>query len=171
MQYTEPTLLSALDDGNFSFALGISPWLFGLLVLAIVLGVWFTYYRTTRPLTAQWKTFFITTRSGVLILILFCLLRPVITTIQTSPQETYLGILIDDSQSMSIGDLDGGQARQTAVEEALFENGLVEELAESFQMRVAPMFGWGRCSGVIPVSLAVGRGGPLRRPSVTTLRL
>ena len=135
MQYTEPTLLSALDDGNFSFALGISPWLFGLLVLAIVLGVWFTYYRTTRPLTAQWKTFFITTRSGVLILILFCLLRPVITTIQTSPQETYLGILIDDSQSMSIGDLDGGQARQTAVEEALFENGLVEELAESFQIR------------------------------------
>jgi uncharacterized membrane protein len=135
MQYTEPTLLSALEDGNFSFALGISPWLFGLAVLAIVVGVWFTYYRTTRPLSTQWKTFFTTTRSGVLVLILFCLLRPVITTIQTSPQETYLGILIDDSQSMSIGDLDGGQTRQIAVEEALFENGLVEELAESFQIR------------------------------------
>jgi len=31
--------------------------------------------------------------------------------------------------------LDGGQTRQIAVEEALFENGLVEELAESFQIR------------------------------------
>tara|TARA_B100001769_G_scaffold274956_1_gene274928 strand:+ start:1323 stop:3401 length:2079 start_codon:yes stop_codon:yes gene_type:complete len=59
----------------------------------------------------------------------------VITTIQTSPQETYLGILIDDSQSMSIADLPGGQSRRDGVEEVLFDGGLVEDLSDSFQIR------------------------------------
>ena len=60
MQYTQPTLLTALEDGTFSFAYGISLWLFGVLVLLIIAGVWFTYYKTTRPLTPAWKAFFVT---------------------------------------------------------------------------------------------------------------
>ena len=135
MQYTEPTIFNALEEGTFSFALGISPWLFGVLVFVIFLSVWLTYLRTTRPISQPWKLFLVATRGSVLVLILFCLLRPVITTIQTSPQETYLGILIDDSQSMSIDDLDGGQTRASGIEDFLFEGGLIEELSESFQIR------------------------------------
>ena len=135
MEYTEPTIFNALEEGTFSFALGISPWLFGLAVLAIFIGVWLTYLKTTRPISSPWKTFFVVTRGSVLVLLLFCLLRPVITTIQTSPQETYLGILIDDSQSMSIADLPGGQSRRDGVEEVLFDGGLVEDLSDSFQIR------------------------------------
>ncbi|MDG2421139.1 MAG: VWA domain-containing protein [Gammaproteobacteria bacterium] len=135
MQYTEPTLFNALEEGNFSFAFGISPWFFGVLVLFIIVGVWFTYYKTTRPVSPAWKAFFVTIRSSVLVLLLFCLLRPVITTIQTSPQETYLGVLIDDSQSMSIPDLNDDQTRREAVDEALFTGGVVDELRESFQIR------------------------------------
>ena len=135
MEYTEPTIFNALEEGTFSFALGISPWLFGLAVLAIFTGVWLTYLKTTRPISPPWKAFFVVTRSSVLVLLLFCLLRPVITTIQTSPQETYLGILIDDSQSMSIADLPGGQSRRDGVKEVLFDGGLVEELSDSFQIR------------------------------------
>ena len=135
MQYTEPTIFNALEEGTFSFALGISPWLFGVLVFVIFLSVWLTYLRTTRSISLPWKVFFVATRGSVLVLILFCLLRPVITTVQTSPQETYLGILIDDSQSMSIGDLDDGQTRASGVEDFLFEGGLIEELSESFQIR------------------------------------
>ncbi|MDA1372225.1 MAG: hypothetical protein O2971_15860 [Proteobacteria bacterium] len=135
MQYTEPNLLTAFQEGNFSFAYGISPYLFGLFVILIVVGVWATYLKTTRPLSRAWKSFFIATRSSVLVILLFCLLRPVITTQQVSPQETYLGVLIDDSQSMSIADLAGGQTRRQAVAEQFFENGLLDELAESFQIR------------------------------------
>ena len=135
MQYTQPNLLTALEEGTFSFAYGISPWLFGVFVLLIVAGVWLTYFKTTRPLTPGWKTFFVTTRSSVLVLILFCLLRPVITTMQAAPQETYLGVLIDDSQSMSIADLPGGQSRQAAIGEAFFEDGGIDELSEFFQIR------------------------------------
>ena len=135
MQYTQPNLLTALEEGTFSFAYGISPWLFGVFVLLIVAGVWITYFKTTRPLTPGWKTFFVTTRSSVLVLILFCLLRPVITTMQAAPQETYLGVLIDDSQSMSIADLPGDQSRQAAIGEAFFEDGIIDELSEFFQIR------------------------------------
>ncbi|MED5413070.1 MAG: hypothetical protein VYE30_12080 [Pseudomonadota bacterium] len=135
MQYTQPNLLTALEEGTFSFAYGISPWLFGVFVLLIIAGVWLTYFKTTRPLTPGWKTFFVTTRSSVLVLILFCLLRPVITTMQAAPQETYLGVLIDDSQSMSIADLPGGQSRQAAIGETFFEDGIIDELSEFFQIR------------------------------------
>ena len=135
MQYTQPTLLTAINEGTFSFAYGISPWLFGVLVLLIITGVWLTYFKTTRPLTSAWKIFFVSTRSAVLILILFCLLRPVIATMQAAPQETYLGVLIDDSQSMSITDLASDQSRQAAVAEIFFEDGVIDELAESFQIR------------------------------------
>ena len=112
MQYTEPNLFTAIEEGNFSFAYGISPYLFAFFVVLIIAGVSLTYLKTTRPLSLGWKSFFVGLRSSVLILILFCLLRPVITTLQVSPQETYLGVLIDDSQSMSIEDWNGGQSRQ-----------------------------------------------------------
>jgi len=135
MQFTEPNLLTALQEGTFSFAYGISPYLFGLLVLVIIVGVWFTYAKTTRPVSKGWKTVFVGLRASVLIILLFCLLRPVITTLQASPQETYLAVLVDDSQSMSITDLEGEQSRREAVTAALFENGLLDELSDSFQIR------------------------------------
>ena len=135
MQYTIPNLFTSIEEGTFSFAYGISPYLFSFLVVLIVGGVWLTYLKTTRPLSTVWKTFFVVTRSSVLVILLFCLLRPVITTFQVAPQETYLGMLVDDSQSMSIEDLNAGQSRRQGIEEAIFRNGLLDELSESFQIR------------------------------------
>ncbi|MEX2469984.1 MAG: hypothetical protein WD396_09530 [Pseudohongiellaceae bacterium] len=135
MQSAAPNLFSALAQGNLTFAYGISPWLFAVAVLLIFAAVWASYLKTTRPLTPAWKTFFVTVRSSVLVLLLFCLLRPVITTLQVSPQETYLGVIIDDSQSMSIADEDDSASRQEVVQQEFFEDGILEELGESFQVR------------------------------------
>jgi uncharacterized membrane protein len=135
MQYTEPNLFTALSEGNLSFAYGISPLWFLLIVVLIVAAVWLSYLKTTRPLSAGWKTFFIATRSSVLVLLLFCLLRPVITTLQVSPQETYLGVIFDDSQSMAIADMGGSTTRRDVVNDVLVEGRVLEELSESFQLR------------------------------------
>lgn len=135
MQYTEPNLISAFQDGSLSFAYGISAWVFLLLLVLIVSAVWAAYLKTTRPLTLPIRVSLVGLRSAVLALLLFCLLRPVITTLQVSPQETYLGVLIDASQSMGIEDMPGGISRRTALEASLFEDGLIDELAESFQIR------------------------------------
>ena len=135
MQYTEPNLLTAFAEGNVDFAYGISPLLFLVLVGLIVAGVWLSYLKTTRPLSLPWKAFLVGLRSGVLVLLLFCLLRPVITTLQVSPQETYLGVIIDDSQSMAITDMAGERSRQDAVRENFFDAGVIDDLAENFQIR------------------------------------
>jgi hypothetical protein len=135
MQSSAPTLLTALSDGSLSFAYGISPWLFAVFVILIVAAVWAVYYKTTRPLTGPWKAWFIGLRSAVLVLLLFCLLRPVVTTTQVAPQETYLAVLIDNSQSMAITDMPGGDSRQQVVQEAFLDDGLLDELSESFQLR------------------------------------
>ncbi|MFM1896018.1 MAG: hypothetical protein RLZZ385_1092 [Pseudomonadota bacterium] len=129
-------LFTAIEEGRFSFAYGVSIWVFLLLVLLLVGATWFTYRRTTRPLTRGWKTFFITLRSAILVLLLVCLLRPVISTYQVTPQETYLGVLIDDSQSMLVEDLAGSSSRQDAVRDLLFSNGgVLEDLSQAFQVR------------------------------------
>jgi uncharacterized membrane protein len=128
--------LDAIEQGRFTFAYGLSPWLALLVVVALVGAVWWSYRKTTRSLSPAWKTSLITLRSLVLILLFVCLLRPVVTTEQVVPQETYLAILVDDSQSMSIPDLAGSQTRAAAVSELLYGNaGIVEPLGESFQVR------------------------------------
>lgn len=129
-------LQEAIAQGRFTFAYGLSPWLALLLVVALVSVVWWSYRKTTRALSPAWKTSLITLRSLVLILLFVCLLRPVVTTEQVVPQETYLAILVDDSQSMGIADLAGAQTRAAAVSELLYGSaGIVEGLGETFQVR------------------------------------
>ncbi len=135
MPYSQPDLFSALRSGSVTFAYGVPVWMFALLVALIIAAVWLTYLKTTRPLTPLWKGLLIANRSSILVLLIFCLLRPVISTVQVSPQETYLGVLFDDSQSMGIQDLASGQSRQQAVQNVFFEEGVLEELGESFQLR------------------------------------
>ncbi|MDO8270339.1 MAG: glutamine amidotransferase [Gammaproteobacteria bacterium] len=128
--------LEAIQEGRFSFAYGLNPLLVLVFAAALVALVWFLYRKTTRTLTPGWKTLLITLRSLVLILLLVCLLRPVITTEQVVPQESYLAVLVDDSQSMSIADLGGSQTRAAAVSDLLYgDDGIVEPLGESFQVR------------------------------------
>lgn len=135
MEYNQPNLFAAFQSGNLSFAYGISPWLFVILAGLIVALVWLTYLKTTRELSPAWKTTLVANRSFILILLFFCLLRPVINTVQVSPQETYLAVLFDDSLSMSISDVEGGQTRQQAVAEKFYQDGVIDQLAESFQIR------------------------------------
>jgi uncharacterized membrane protein len=135
MQVAEPNLFTALSDGSLSFAYGVTPLVFALLVLLIIAAVWASYYKTTRPLSSNWKAAFITLRSAVLVLLLFCLLRPVVTTTQVSPQETYLAVLVDNSQSMAVADMSGDRTRMEAVQNEFVQGGVLEDLSESFQLR------------------------------------
>ncbi len=135
MQSVEPNLLTALSEGSLSFAYGMNPLWFALAVVLVIAAVWASYYKTTRPLSPAWKTWFIGLRSAVLILLLFILLRPVVNTNQVSPQETYLAVLMDNSQSMSVADMPGGRTRQEVVYQEFIEDGVLDDLGESFQIR------------------------------------
>src|SRR5690606_27746948 len=128
--------LEAIQDGRFSFAYGISPWLAGLLIIGLVALVWLMYRRTTRQLSPGWKAWLIGLRSLVLIVLFLLLLRPVVHIDQVTPQQTYLAVLVDDSQSMGIQDLAGSRQRRDLVVDGLYGNGgLLDALDETFHVR------------------------------------
>ena len=134
--------LEAIREGRFSFAYGPHPLLTLLLFALIPLGVWLLYRRTTRPLSPGWKSLLVGLRSLVLVLLLLMLMRPVISTWQVNPQEAYLAVLVDDSESMQIGDLANGESRLNAVLSALYgDAGVLAPLAERYQVRT---FGFDR---------------------------
>ncbi|MDO9475736.1 MAG: hypothetical protein Q7L07_03415 [Pseudohongiella sp.] len=134
--FLDAYVLDAIRDGRFDFAYGPHPLISLILFLMIPAVVWFLYRRTTRPITRRWKNLLIGLRSAVLMLLLLLLMRPIITTFEVNPQETYLAVLVDDSASMQIADAAGFESRQQAVTDALYgENGIVAGLADRYQVR------------------------------------
>lgn len=134
--FLDAYVMEAIREGRFDFAYGPHPLITLLLFALIPVLVWFLYRRTTRPLTSRWKTLLITLRSAVLMILLLMLMRPVITTFQVNPQETWLAVLVDDSASMQIADAGGGSTRQQAVASALYgDNGILAALSERYQVR------------------------------------
>jgi len=134
--FLDANAIEAIQNGQFSFAYAPHPVLAVLLFMVLPVLVWLLYLNTTRPLTPRWKTLLITIRSLIAIVLLFMLLRPVITTWQVNPQETYVAVLVDDSESMQIPDLAGEQRRRDAVAAELYaDNGILSPLAERYQVR------------------------------------
>jgi uncharacterized membrane protein len=128
--------LQAITEGNFAFAVSIGLWgiLAGALLL-IALAFWF-YRKTTRPLTLPWKTFFITLRACTLLLLGFCLLEPGVLVSEVVPQETYVAVLVDDSQSMTIADQPSLPSRHQQTVDLLYnEDAIIGRLSETFQVR------------------------------------
>ncbi|RMG50707.1 MAG: hypothetical protein D6723_11820, partial [Acidobacteria bacterium] len=90
--------------GEITFASGLSTeWmvflLAGLLIIAL-LG----YARTAAHLPTRTKLGLIALRTGLLWMLLFCLLRPAVHLSVVIPQRSFVALLVDDSQSMSIAD-------------------------------------------------------------------
>jgi hypothetical protein len=76
-----------------------------------------------------------TLRAAVLGLVAVCLLRPSLVVSSSVPQRNVLGMLLDDSRSMRVADLDG-ETRLTAVRRAFADSAeLVRRLSERFALR------------------------------------
>ncbi len=74
-------------------------------------------------------------RLGTIALLMFCLLRPTLILRAAVPQQNFLGILIDDSRSMTIADT-GGKPRTDFVQEQFQpKTPLLEALSSKFVLR------------------------------------
>lgn len=123
--------------GQFSFAEPMGAYLIVITCAAILIVSWLFYRRTTIAVSRSLRTLLITIRASILILLLLGLLQPILTTFHVIPQETYVAILIDDSNSMTIGDMHGGQSRSDYAAELVFnEDGLAQQFAQNFQTRI-----------------------------------
>jgi uncharacterized membrane protein len=75
-------------------------------------------------------------RVAILAIILVCLFRPLLVVRAASPQQNFLGVLLDDSRSMQIADVDG-QPRANYVKQEFGANtrGLLQTLSNRFTVR------------------------------------
>ena len=128
--------LSQLQAGAFSFGMPHSLWFLLVGGLLIVGGAWLAYLRTTAVVSPWMKAWLVGNRALILLVLLFCLLRPQLITSNIIPQESTLAIVADNSRSMTIPDMGGGQTRGEFVAGLLQPDGdWMEDLQENFRIR------------------------------------
>lgn len=124
------------QEGDFTFG---SPWptmfVLGLVALLSIPAV-LTYTAArgnTRPVD---RTVMAVLRLGVIGLLVFILLQPTLVLTSVVPQRNFVGILVDDSQSMLITDEDG-VPRSDFIERTFGAEGseLLTELSNKFSLR------------------------------------
>jgi len=125
------------EQGDFRFAVSRSvTW--GLIALAIVAAaVLITYRRVPREGdTNRDRVVLMGLRLGLVAVFLFCLLQPLLVLRAAVPQQNFLGVLIDDSRSMTIADTDG-KPRTDFVQQqfATKTSALLDALSQRFVIR------------------------------------
>jgi uncharacterized membrane protein len=129
-----PPLL--FQQGDFSWGLS-RPVLFAVMAAAAVTVLALLTYRGVSPTDRKIdRAVLVGLRLAAVAVLLFCLFRPTLILKAAVPQQNFLGVLIDDSRSMSIADRDG-QPRSAFVQEQL--NGpaspLLAALSQKFVVR------------------------------------
>lgn len=75
-------------------------------------------------------------RVGLIALVAFCLLRPMLIVNAAVPQQNFIGVLLDDSRSMQIADHDGApRAAFVRQEFGAPDRGLLKTLSDRFMVR------------------------------------
>ena len=108
-----------------------------VLLLLAVLGVAvIVQYGAVRGASSRDRLVLGGLRAAILLLLLFCLARPALLVPTAVPLQNFVGVLLDDSLSMRIGDLDGNP-RAAFVGQAFgdTESALFKSLAERFKLR------------------------------------
>ncbi len=124
-------------EGNITLQTPLGTYAIAGAVALLILAVLLLYRQTTAPAPLRLKTVLILLRSMALIILLLCLLQPIVTISSPRPRESYVGLLIDSSGSMSIGDMEQSLSRGEKATDLLYgEDGLIEQLQKNFTLRL-----------------------------------
>ena len=127
--------LHVWTQGSFAFQTPLARISIAVAVAGLILAVLILYRRTTTPVPPWLKTVLILLRSAVLIILLFCLLLPIVTTSSTRPLESYVGLLIDNSRSMAVRDMERSRSRGEVATDILYnDDGLIARLQKNFTL-------------------------------------
>ncbi len=143
-------------EGDLSFA---TPWPMALLLIGAALVAAFavaTYGSARGRSSAGDRTVLATLRLAALGVLTFCLMQPTLILSSTVPQRNFVGILVDDSRSMTLPGEDG-RARSDFVTETFgADSELIAELSERFALRY---FRFAGDAGRVPGPEALGWNG------------
>ena len=120
------------NKGHLSFQLlGSKWWFIPLALVAAAVAIYF-YRRVAREKLSPWM---IVLRAAVFIIILFMVLQPVMNVSQVLPQDSYMAVVIDTSESMNIKD-DGKTSRKDLLLKKMEETKFLQELSKKFKVRL-----------------------------------
>src|SRR6267142_1582294 len=95
------------QKGHLAFQLLGLRWLFVLFVLAAAAGAWYAYRNVARD---KYSIGLVALRAITFTVLVFIFLRPVLNISTVLPQESYMAVVIDNSESMKMKD-DGQVSR------------------------------------------------------------
>jgi uncharacterized membrane protein len=124
------------EQGDFSFAIARSTTLEIGVAAALAVAALATYRAVAGEDSRRDRVALLGLRLGAIAALIFCLARPLLILKAAVPQQNFLGILLDDSRSMTIADKDG-QPRTQFVQQQLTQpdSPLLTALSQRFVLR------------------------------------
>src|SRR5581483_4822561 len=120
------------QKGHLAFQLLGSRWLFLFFIIAAAAGAYYAYRGVARD---KYSLGLVALRAITFTLLLFIFLRPVLNISTVLPQESYLAVVIDNSESMKIKD-DGKVARSEDLQKQFETTNFIKKLNEKFKTRL-----------------------------------
>lgn len=120
------------EQGDFGLGLSTSVYVAVAVAATGTASALLTYRHVS---SARDRVILTTLRLGALAIVLFCLCRPVLILKAAVPQQNVLGILLDDSRSMRIGDADGEARGRFVNREFGTDSALIKALSNRFLVR------------------------------------
>src|SRR3954464_8352289 len=124
------------QQGDFAWGLSRPVLLVVAAATAVALLALLTYRGVSATERRRDRVVLVCLRLAALGVLLFCLFRPALILKAAVPQQNFLGVLVDDSRSMSIADLNG-QTRSTFIQQQFTgaQARLLEALSQRFVVR------------------------------------
>src|SRR5579884_2138726 len=120
------------QKGHLAFQLLASPWLYIPFAIAAAAGAFYAYRNVVRE---KQHPGMIALRAVTFATLLFIFLRPVLNISTVLPQESYMAVVIDNSESMNIRD-DGKESRAEQLQKQFETSGFFKKLNDKFRTRI-----------------------------------
>jgi uncharacterized membrane protein len=119
------------QKGHLAFQLLGSRWLFLFFIVAAAVAAYFAYKTVARD---KYSVGLVALRALTFTILVFIFLRPVLNISTVLPQESYLAVVIDNSESMKIKD-DGKVARSEELQKQFEATNFFKRLNDKFKIR------------------------------------
>src|SRR5215470_8802834 len=119
------------QKGHLAFQLLGSPWLYIPFVILAVAGAFYAYRNVARD---KQHPGMVVLRGLTFAVLVFIFLRPVLNISTVLPQESYLAVVIDNSESMNIRD-DGKETRAELLQKQFETTNFFKRLSDKFRIR------------------------------------
>jgi uncharacterized membrane protein len=122
-------------QGDFTFATSRTGMIILMVTAALAAASLITYRGIRSEGPSRERAVLVAIRLSLLLLLLFCLLRPSLVLRAAVPQQNFLGVLIDDSRSMTIADSDEKPRTDFVHQQFGPEGALAKALSQRFVIR------------------------------------